>query len=153
LRWVVEFARKDLSLARPEELVALGYDLRALPPPVGTLTRSPHKPLPGAEVMRIHAEVKKGLQQVLSRDPKGGWILPPPKSQRLVRIAGVFTMVQETEYEVDSIAQAIGLLIARAGQGNLRSCPECGRPFMRTGRRLFCEERCSMRVRNRNRSQ
>lgn len=160
LRWVVEvFARRDLSLARPEELVAWGYDLRSLAPPVGTLTRSPHAPLPIPTLKQIHTSVNAGLRRLLSTkrpDQHGlerGWELPRPKSARLVNYDGVILRVQESRNEFDSILAALAELILRAGN-DLRACPECGRPFVRTGRRglrIFCGERCSMRVRNRNR--
>jgi hypothetical protein len=154
LRWAVhEFARRDLTLARPEELVALGYDLRVLPQPVGTMTSSPHAPMPVRAIKRLHTQVNAGLRRLLSTDSaglQGGWVVPPPKRMRLVRIGDVFMWVQESRDEIASAVAAIGELIVHAGE-DLKSCPECGRPFIRTGRRAFCEERCSMRVRNRNR--
>ncbi len=155
LRWVVhEFARRDLAIARPEELVALGYDLRALTPPVGTVTSSEHSPLPVTAIKQLHADVNLGLRQLLSADSTGlagGWPLPPPKGVRIVRLGGYFMLVQESRDEHASILAAIAELIVRAG-ADLRACTECGRAFVRTGRRMFCEERCSMRIRNRKRS-
>jgi hypothetical protein len=156
LRWVVhDFARRALALTRPEELIALGYDLRALAAPPGTLTRSRHAPLPVAAIKRIHADVNTGLQRLLSNESadltKGGWEYPPPTRVRIVRLGGVFLRVQDSQDEVASILAAIGELIVRAGSTDLRACRECHLPFVRTGRRRFCDERCSMRVRNRNR--
>jgi hypothetical protein len=155
LRWIVhEFARRELALTRPEELIALGYDLRVLAAPIGTLTRSRHAPLPVAAIKRIHDDVNTGLQRLLSSesaDPrKGGWEVPPPTRVRIVRQGGFFHRVEDSQDEVASILAAIGELIVRAGS-ELRACRECQRPFVRTGRRRFCDERCSMRVRNRNR--
>lgn len=169
LRWVVhEFARRDLTAARPEELLALGYDLRALTPPIGTITRSEHTPMPPAALRRLHADVNAGLRRILSPEVSfgrrrlmtaetaygiggsGGWTLPSPKRVRIVRVGTAFMRVEESRNEAASVLAAIAEHIVRAGD-DLRTCPECGRPFIRTGRRKFCEERCSMRVRNRKR--
>jgi hypothetical protein len=156
LRWLVhEFARRALALTRPEELIALGYDLRALAAPPGTLTRSRHAPLPIAAIKRIHDDVNAGLQRLLSSESadltKGGWEFSPPARVRVVRRGEFFLWVRDSQDEVASILAAIGELIVRAGSGELRACRECQRPYIRTGRRRFCDERCSMRARNRKR--
>jgi hypothetical protein len=154
LHWVVDdFARRDLSRLRPKEAIALGYALRGLPRPVGTLTRAPHTPLPVETLRRVNDEVNTGLRRLLAPDSGGllgGWMLPAPKSVRVVRVGHIFTLLQESRDEAASILAAIAELITRAGE-YLRACPECRTPFVRRGRRLFCDEKCSMRVRNRNR--
>ena len=105
LRWIVhEFARRDLTTARPEELVALGYDLRALPPPLGTLTRSPHAPLPVEALKRIHGEVNTGLRRLLAKGGgersvglrDQGWVLQPPARLRIARLEDGFMPVSYT---------------------------------------------------------
>jgi hypothetical protein len=154
LAWTVhEFLRRDLTRCRPEELVALGYDLRSLPPPLGTLTRSAQTPLPPATVQQIHEEVTRGLARLLSTEGaglRGGWTLPPPTAVRLVRVGDAIRRVQESRDEAAAIVAAIGELLVHAGD-DLRACPVCARPFVRQGRRRFCSERCSMKVRNDNR--
>ena len=152
LAWVVAFTRRDIAVARPEELIALGYDLRALTPPLGTLTRSEHRPLSAPTIRKIQTRLTAGLRQLLTPNPahEGGWTLPPPRRVRLVRIGEFVTRIEESRDEVASILAAVGELAVRAGV-DLRGCPECGRAFVRTGRRKFCSEKCSMRVRNRKR--
>jgi hypothetical protein len=154
LRWIVDdFARRDLRLARREELTALGYDLRALTPTSGTITPSRHAPVPAAEITRIHATVNAALRRLLASETiglRGGWTLPTPKAVGVMRHGGIFLRVSESRSEADSILTAIAEHVIHAGD-DLRACPECKRPFVRRGRRLFCGEACSMRVRNRHR--
>ena len=155
LRWVVsEFARKDLDVLRPEELVALGYDLRQLmSPPWGT--RRPHGPLPGEVVRRVQRDVKNGLRALLNerRSPATrGWDLPAG-TDRLIRWSAPGSKkatfaLRSSGDEYTVIMRGVAHLVINAGAG-LRACKECQSPFLAVKRQEYCEPTCGQRARDR----
>jgi len=151
LRWVVEFAQKDMKLLRSEERVALGKDLRLLVPEgwEGIDT----KPMDEAIVARLHSHISQGIKDLLDRN-SGKWKLP--------RIGGLTLCRSEapTRYqltgeggEFEGIVLGVFNLILRLGS-RLKACdsPECRKPFVATRRQLFCSMTCSQRERDKRRT-
>jgi hypothetical protein len=158
LRWVLEkFIAVDLNRLRPEERVALGYDLRRLgvvrP---DTLTKRKLGPMADEHVRRIQRETANGLRALLDESlPIGhldaGWRLPhlevrlqrwsPTGAKRL----GV--AYQAEGVEADVIIRAIADLVVNAGE-RIRACKRCDTLFLANKRQEYCSPACSQRTRN-----
>jgi len=161
LRWVVTFAQEDLTSKRPEELVALGYDLRMLPhlvkEQVAGVTRIWQRtlgPMPEATLQVIHHYIAEGLRTLMGGRP---WKLPgpflvyrssPEGSAKTQFSSGWGAARQEDE----AILAAVVRLVLEHG-GKLRACPVCRRIFVSTRRQRYCDTRCSQRVRNQRRKE
>ncbi len=156
LRWVVsEFAAKDLDALRPEEVTALGYDLRQLLSPGWGVTRKVG-PLPADQVRTIQREVVKGLR-ILTEERRGSepeeWILPSGEERMRARISPDGTG-RSREYAIRSrgdettvIVRGIVYLILTEGK-NLRACRQCGTPLVAVKRQDYCSSACSQRARD-----
>src|SRR5262245_18020620 len=76
LSWLVQFSRRDLSIARPEELTAAGHDLRTIAVhslPTGSGLNTSLRQMPPQIVVAYQEEIRAGLRRLL--DPKDG-VLP-----------------------------------------------------------------------------
>lgn len=170
LRWVLDFVAQDLNALRPEEKVALGYDLRRFLP-VGWMKNTPYSPLPLKAITEIHREVSAGIRSLLTDprsyrdgpalfvDSEAGWKLPPVKT-RIVRWSlpysktdkgtdrrTKFFVIRSGDDEKATILWGIADLLLNAGE-KLRACDECRAPFVATKRQEFCTPECGQRVRN-----
>jgi hypothetical protein len=152
LRWVVEFAQKDMKLLRSEERVALGKDLRLLVPD-GWEGIEKMKPMDEATVARLHSHISQGIKDLLDSN-SGKWRLP--------RIAGLTLCRSEppTRYqltgeggEFEGVVLGVFNLILRLGS-RLKACdsPACGKPFVATRRQEYCSMTCSQRERDKRRT-
>jgi hypothetical protein len=158
LRWVLEFAKKDMDKLRPGERIALGYDLRQLLPIGWAVKREQGTPVPEPALRRIHGILAGSLRTLLADDrdmshPDAGWILPTGRD-RVIRVSrkgskqAIFTLTSEGDDET-TIVRGIADLVVRAGR-RLRLCARaaCGQPFVATRRQEYCSNSCSQRVRN-----
>jgi hypothetical protein len=159
LSWLVDvFAREDLDKLRPEVVEALGYDLRALNPPVGFSWNSSHEPLRVVTVKAVQKLINEQLRALLADDapigerivdPSRGWRLPPAED-RMIRYGDAgspkFAIHSHARNERVAIVRAIAHLVVTAGH-DLRACLECGRPFMRRQRQIYCDAKCSQKAR------
>jgi len=152
LGWVVSFARGDLDRLRPEERVALGYDLRALVPRTWGY-RVPVAPLQEQDLRSIHEEVRRGVASLLE---KGEW--------RLRATPRIVLMREEEEEEDQAVpsyrvglswrgteAQAIlgGVMDLLLDVGDrLRACAQCREAFVKRKRQAYCSTACSQRARD-----
>jgi hypothetical protein len=148
LRWVVDhFAGRDLSTARPEELIAVGYDLRVLGVR-GWQGERDVGPMSETDVRARQREIAEGLRSYLTA---GSWKgLPAPKAVFLLRGAtGRGQRVWHGD-ERQMIVNAVAELLVQAGD-RLRFCAEsnCGRPFFAVKRQAYCSVRCSQKTRDR----
>ena len=156
LRWVVaEFAIKDLDALRPDELRALGYDLRQLlSPPWGV--RRKRGPLPSDEVRRIQRDVVKGLR-ILTQERRATqpeeWELPPGTDRLVPWVSGDGTArkrqftIRSSGDEYTIILRGIAYLIVTAGE-HLRACRQCQTPFVAVKRQEYCTTACSQQARD-----
>src|SRR5262245_15271221 len=74
LRWVVNFAQKDLSMLRSGEKLDQGEDLRLLIP-TGWEGIDRAKPMEEAMVVRLHTHISNGIQSLLANGSQK-WRLP-----------------------------------------------------------------------------
>lgn len=160
LRWVVDFARRDLDTLRPEERTALGHDLRwiaywSLPDAVGVRTSlsDPREPLPDRRLREYQRQIAEGLRGLLA---EGGhhrpWKLPSrPVLARAGDQAFGFVLVFEGEERADIIGGVANLILLQAGK-RLHACLYCKAPFVsKENRQRYCTPTCSQRMRNRRR--
>ena len=157
LRWLMQdFLKKDLDLLRPEERVALGYDLRTLYP---WHTGRKMGPIPDLDLRNLHKEIGEGLRRLYPKVGEKmwhGWDFKPPEKITLRRMSDFYSKTSEfqttweTKDEMISILGGVLDLIVRAGQ-RIRVCIECGTPFYSTKRQEYCSSACSQRVRDRKR--
>lgn len=170
LKWLMEnFLKKDLDLLRPEERVALGYDLRTLYP---WHTGKKLEPIPDLILRSLHRKIGEGIKSLYPKVGKKsdlysktsefltlrshGWDFKPPKTITLRRMSDFYSKTSEfqttweTKDEVISILGGVLGLIDKAGQ-RIRACIECENPFYSTKRQEYCSSACSQRVRNRKR--
>jgi hypothetical protein len=168
LRWLVnDFLATNLDDLLLEERTALGYVLRQLTPPVGWGVKREPRPLSDEDLRAVQERLRHGLNMLTRRtgslevavyDPSGGWALPLPRRDRLVRTSAegakpaTFMLLAEAESEGDAIVRAVADLVLRAGR-QLRACalPECARPFVARRKGQFCREEHAMRSRNKRR--
>ena len=156
LHWVVtKFAAKDLEALRPDELRALGYDLRQLlSPPWGV--RRKRSPLPSDEVRRIQREVVKGLR-ILTQERRATqpeeWELPPGTDRLVPWVSGDGTQrkrkfaIRSEGDEYTAIIRGVAYLILMAGE-DLRACAQCHTPFVGVKRQAYCTTACSQQARD-----
>jgi hypothetical protein len=164
LRWVVDFAYRDLGRLQPEELIALGYDLRAAAtPPVGWLVERPAAPVEVDALRSVQETLATGLRTLLLEDrhwrqaivrQQSGWRLRGSNNARLVRLTApdardaVFTVVTAAGTETDAFVYGVAELIVRAGR-HLRACRRCHTPFVAPRRQvLYCSRTCGDAFRN-----
>jgi hypothetical protein len=161
LRWVVEFARRDLDLLQPGEREALGFDLRGLV--VHSLGAEPgyrmsRTAMPDVDLRRYQARIADGLRGLLSDRPQE-WPTPEvrprvvvtettPSGRRrfAVRLGGD---------EAASILGGVANLIAEAGE-HLRTClnPDCKKVFVAQAKQArYCGASCSQSVRDKRRGE
>ncbi len=166
LTWLLDFLRLDLDVKRPEERVALGYDLRMLgmeSTPVGRgsglagVGRShfaPAGPMPDDTLRDLQRELAEAIRGLLGPSSRA-WQLPPVRAS-IYRFSFpgakpvLFGMRYDSEDERGGILWGAISLLQKAG-GHLRLCPECQRIFLAVRRQAYCSAACSMRVRNRRR--
>ena len=160
LRWVIDFSNRDLALLRPEELVALGDDLRMLP----RLHAGQHhgqqmaeqrdgRP-PGMkpdEVLKVHDSIWRGLHGLL-QEPNEPWAIDA-KGVFVERIPGQDAKPPQfrfgslgSDQKSAILATVMGLLLEQ-GQ-HLRACESCKTPFLAVRRQIFCSPECSQEERN-----
>ena len=71
LKWLMQvFLKKDLDLLRPEERVALGYDLRTLYP---WHTGKKLEPIPDPDLRNLHGEIGEGLRRLYPKVGEKMW--------------------------------------------------------------------------------
>jgi hypothetical protein len=161
LRWVVDFAQRDLALLQPGELEAVGFDLRglvyhSLPRHEGFTVKA--APLSEADLQRYQRTLDAGIRGLLSEPPRE-WIFDV--SPRLVVIERDTTSARRSNrrrFAVQlggkqdaSVLTGVANLIVEAGE-LLRACLECGRPFVAATRQVrYCSSSCSQRARNKRR--
>ena len=167
LRWVIKFTRQDLDTLRPEERIALGYDLRML----ASLGWAPSPTLKGLggqaygyvvdvgampdEVLRtVQTEIARGLQGMMAETGQS-WELPVPHKLYVSRMspAGAKKTCFQVRWEggePEAILGGVLNLLLTAGKA-LKACAECQRPFVARKRQIYCCPVCSQRVRDRKR--
>jgi hypothetical protein len=153
LQWVLDFVRKDLSRIRPEQRIALGYDLRALHNAerwhtayTSGLTMSDRL------LNRIHRDLKAGLSALFSDRVDNEWHCPPPKTIAIHRMSP--TKSKRTRFQQfytgDERAAIIGSVMSLMVQcqDRVRACERCGQPFVRNRKQAYCTEDCGQAERN-----
>lgn len=156
LRWVIDFIYKDLSLLRPEEKIAIGYDLRTIHPPECTVIVG-SGPMPEDLLLAYQTEIKDGITRMFF-DPVGHWDLPigthPNESRSLFRTSENdskitrFQLAYQYEERKGIIEGVVYLILHEASQ-KLRACEECGKLFIATKRQIFCLPPCAQKARDR----
>jgi hypothetical protein len=140
LQWVLDhFVYVDLPSLRPEERVAVGYDLRgavllSLPEIEGiTMTLAP---ITDAELLKYQRMLRAGVEGLLASPPRG-WILPGTfravvASERMPN-RREFAIIPGGGDEV-AIVAGVARLVVETGE-RFRQCmlSTCGRCFVTTG--------------------
>jgi hypothetical protein len=150
LRWVVNFIKTDFGRLRPEEITALGWDLRELYPR-GSMTLQPKGPMPADEVRAIQQILKEGIEKLIRQDGEVWYVPGVPlgifrrnaTTDRRAKLA----FQHEALEEKASIVAGVVDLIRRAGD-RLHACDICGQPLVVNKRRTHCSERCAQKARN-----
>ena len=152
-RWLLEFAARDLAgLAQAGWRRLLHVELPEFMGPI-FITRG-HGP---AEVgprlkARIRAEQRWLRQGLVSLAETGTWQLPHTAQRPRVLRVGRAGLVPYGEAPLvpfwAAFRRAVFDVLEKVG-GRFRSCPECGRPFIRRKRQGYCSLGCSQSVRTR----
>lgn len=156
LRWVVDFARRDLSRLRPEERIALGHDLRwiaffcipdavGIGPAWGDLV----DPMPDRRLRAYQREIAAGLRALVGEGERYvPWRLAGrPVLARAGDRAWGFALAFLGDERTDVLG-AVATLLLKAGD-RLRACRQCRSPFVaRENRQRYCNALCSQRMRN-----
>jgi hypothetical protein len=155
LEWVIALLDRDLSVAHDGEIEALGYDLRYLTAealPRGTSKEFIRGRLTRAALIELQSQLVKGVQALFDT---GEWTLPRPEAMWLRRSpeGAVFNDTRLTSV-LSQILHGVAELIRQVGP-RFRRCaePDCGRPFIQSGRQSYHSPKCSTRVRNRRKAQ
>jgi hypothetical protein len=145
LRWVVEFAQKDLSMLRTGERLDLGEDLRLLIPTGWQGIES--KPMEEAMVVRLHSHISNGIQALLASGSQK-WRLPRITGLSLSKNQpeGRFYLTGEGG-EFEGVVLGVFNLILRLGH-RVKACPQCQKPFVAVRRQEYCSTACSQLVRD-----
>jgi hypothetical protein len=145
LRWVVNFAQKDLSILRSGEKLDLGEDLRLLIPK-GWEGVGNANPMDEAMVVRLHEYISKGIKGLLTN--AGQWRLPRVSGLTLSKNQpeGRFYLTGEGE-EFEGILLGVLNLILRLGH-RVKACPQCQKAFVAVRRQGYCSTACSQQVRD-----
>jgi len=163
LRWVLDFAYRDLDILRREERVALAYDLLTLAAHTLPLGAGGHGgPSTAATTMSDESlrgyqrEIAEGLRGMLDLRNLKAWPIPAQPALALRPMGSSnpedsrgprFRVIFEGD-ERAGIIGGVAHLVIEAGD-LLRSCRECGRPFVRVRRQEYCSATCSQKTRNR----
>lgn len=153
LRWVIEaFVNKDISLARQEEKIALGKDLRLLIP-AGWDGADKTQPIDAPTVDRLHRHISAGIKGLLDTRSQR-WRIPRISGLSLVRggVAGQYQLTGEGG-EFEGVVLGIFNLILRLGS-RIKKCSSdvCEKPFVAIRRQGYCSTACSQRERDKRRS-
>src|SRR5262249_5378817 len=146
LRWVVNFAQKDLSILRSGEKLDQGEDLRMLIP-AGWQGIDKAKPMEEAMVVRLHNHISNGLQALLASESHQ-WRLPRITGLSLCKNQpeGRFYLTGEGA-EFEGVILGVFNLILRLGH-RVKACPVCQKPFVAVRRQEYCSTACSQRERD-----
>jgi hypothetical protein len=163
LRWLLQFVRTDLNLLHPEERRALAYDLRALLTPTNIGAREFRSSVLTPEeddslVEQLHAEIKRGLTNLLSEE-NSGWTFKQPDYVAICRSTKLnakrIGFIKKVHFAApsgkDAILNAVMDIILESGD-LMRACSECKSPFVPVRRQEYCSIKCSQRARDRRRS-
>lgn len=160
LRWILDFARKDLSVLRPEEITALGADLRIIAlwslPRVSRLV-GVRETIDAPRLAKYQREIAAGLLAILG--PQREWTLPEwavPARLVVHRETGSSPKRHSFRVRIEAderaaVLGAVAELLQVAGE-RLRTCLECGAPFIATKRQEYCLTTCSQKTRNRRKA-
>jgi hypothetical protein len=166
LQWVLEFIRRDLDTVPPEELEAIGDDLRHATVP-SEMREKPCTDIPAEQVRALQQEIRQGIQAafaesvsmadltMIARGQKmpTGWTVPLSATHVVrVRFGDHFRILCVGEHTEDRDAILVGVVNLLSYFGDrLRTCQVCGTPFLRQYRQEYCNVRCSNKVRNKRR--
>jgi hypothetical protein len=142
LRRLVDLVRKDFRIA--DERGRFRAVLHGLAPQARKI--APLKEQDGAALHRELGEMFWGLVA----DPPQRYPLPTAYGFLTRQKPGAPIRFSGEGRTVDNVRWGVVNLLLSAGE-NLLACAECGEPFVRERRQVFCSERCSQRVRDRKR--
>jgi hypothetical protein len=142
LRRLVDYVREDFRIA--DEEGRFRAFLHGLAPHVRKTDYL--KEQDAAALHREFGEMFRGLVA----DPPQRYPLPTAYGFLRRQKPGATIRFSGEGRTVDNIRWGVVNLLLSAGE-NLLACKECGEPFVRERRQVFCSERCSQRVRDRRR--
>src|SRR5262245_55749844 len=145
MRWILGFADRDLNRLRREERTALVWDFRAL---IGLYALGWHTswagstPIPNVDLSQLQIEVAKGVRALLQKDTR--LTMWPQSTNQTTRLSSKWEPESKTHrYRLlwggtnrDAIIAAIWNVILEVGD-KLRSCTECGTPFVAVKRQEY----------------
>jgi hypothetical protein len=156
MQWALnKFAQQDLDLLRPEERVALGYDLRGLVAvllPRSAGYRFYKWPMPDDELRGYQRAFVEGLEGLLS-DPPRPWIFPAGEARVIAETLRPNRRRFAIQLGGDESAAVLGglaMLVTEAGE-RLRRCQDCGIPFVAIRKEEYCGPSHAQRARNKRR--
>ena len=160
LRKVLKFTDTKLDELRPEQLSALVLDLTILAA-LGPPKRAGVPKFTGdiqfrttQDLRRLQNTIASGIRAVLQK-PGGHWPLPKPRVAWLTglyRGKGYDFMIgwagQRHDEGQDAVVEGVWNLLIAAGD-QVRTCGNCGKPFVARKRQEYCSLECSQQTRNR----
>src|SRR5262249_49436058 len=158
MRWILGFAGQDLNRLRREERTALAWDLLGLIVLYGRgwhVEWTPGIPLPKVDLAKLQVEVAGGVKALLQNTDVTRW---PESTEQTASLSSKWeseskrrrSRVRWGGGDRDAIIAAIWNVIIEVGD-KLRSCTECGTPFVAVKRQEYCTSSCSQRARIRRR--
>ncbi len=154
VRWVLQFAREDLSHLSATERVARGYRLRVLGQPLHPVAiEGACEPMPEARLRELQADIATGLRTLLT---EGKWGLPdityhspeldhvPSRGKRPAKLS-----LTSCGREPEVILHQVAALVLFCGSP-LKACARCQRPFLPNKRQIYCSLACSQAVRTKS---
>jgi hypothetical protein len=167
LRWIVAFARQEITALSEEAQLALSFELVALTMRQADVAH-PHTPVPApdavlteSQLLDIQRQVHQGLQALMTDAPdaarvlrqfSGSWTVPtcPRRVVRFSALGSVETVLSSYYLPVDPVAMVVNAIadaVVRAGQ-RLRVCANCLDLFVARKRQAYCSPKCSQEKRS-----
>lgn len=146
LRWITDFAERDLGTLHDAEVRALEVDFLFIA--TGSVAPSTPPTWSRAAIVDVQERLRHALRAYFTPE---GFRLPPLADARLVRYRTGAAIVEGDPNGSDSaLLLAVARLILLVGPA-FKQCPECQRPFVAHNRQGYDSPRCSTRARERRR--
>ena len=159
LRWVLAFAKEDLSALTATHRIEYGYQLRWLTPAdERTQWGYPASagPMRDSTLWKLQADIRRGINKLLAV-PRQTWTLPAPRMASLTSTERVGDKLKTFQFhwtgrEADTILLGVASLIRNHG-ARLRACRTCQDPFLANKRQEYCTPICGQRMRDEKKAQ
>jgi hypothetical protein len=158
-RWLFDFLRTDLSTLTEGQALGLRKDAFGFigaatidaPEATGdrpTLTRDGWERLygsliPAEELPRLQTEIRAGLDRLQRRQ----WWQLEGRIGYGVKVMGSRVIRDNRRGQFRDLFVAAAIDVIQETWPRLRTCPQCGAPFLRFGKQAYCTPTCSQQAR------